>query len=80
MSIPRTELKGLLLLTRAITAIMPNRLPSRVSLFGDSQCTIFVVECKQRTHEVWFGNQVTHIREHMHSWHTLGIVVDDLHH
>ena len=56
------------------------RLPSRVSLFGDSQCTSSSVECELRTLEVWLGNQFTEIRDHMNSWQNLGIVVDALHH
>ena len=47
VSTPRTELRGLLLLARAITAILPGfgSLPRRISLFGDSQCTISAIEC-----------------------------------
>ena len=82
VSTPRTELRGLLLLARAITAIMPgfSRLPSRVSLFGDSQCTISAVECDQKLLEVWFGNRVAEIHDHMQSWRGLNVLVDELHH
>ena len=59
VSTPSTELRGLLLLARAITAIMPgsSRLQSRVSLFGDSYCTISAVECDQKLLEVWLETE-----------------------
>ena len=70
VSTPRTELRGLLLLTRLITSILPgfSKLPYRISLFGDSQCTISAVECDQKILEVWFGNRVAEIIEHMQAW------------
>ena len=70
VSTPRTELRGLLLLSRLITSILPglSKPPSRISLFGDSQCTISAVECDQNILEVWFGNRVAEIRDHMQSW------------
>ena len=81
VSTPRTELRGLLLLARAITAIMPGfgKLPSRVSLFGDSQCTISAVECDQKILEVWFENRVAEIRDHMQSWRSQHVLVNELH-
>ena len=82
VSTPRTELRGLLLLTRLITSILPgfSKLPSRISLFGDSQCTISAVECDQRILQVWFGNRVAEIRDHMQSWRGKKVQVDELHH
>ena len=82
ISTPRTELRGLLLLTRLITSILPgfNKLPSRISLFGDSKCTISAVKCEQKILEVWFGNRVAEIRDHMTSWRSSRVQVDELHH
>ena len=44
---PRTELRGLLILARQITAILPGlaELPTRISLMGDSESTILAVDC-----------------------------------
>ena len=98
VSNPRTELRGLLMLARLITSFLPgfSKLPYRISLFGDSQCTIAPVECDQEILEVWFGNRVAvhcstilevwfrnrvaEIRDHMHSWTQKQIQVDELHH
>ena len=81
VSTPRTELRGLLLLTRLITSILPgfSKMPNRISLFGDSQCTISAVECNQKILEVWFGNRVAEIRDHMQSWRGQKVQVDELH-
>ena len=45
VSIPRTELRGMLLLVRAITAILPGfrRLPLRFSVYRDSKCPISAI-------------------------------------
>lgn len=82
VSTPRTELKGLLLLARAITAILPglNELPNRILLFGDLQCTISAIECDKKSVEVMFRNRVAEILDHFQSWRALGVVVDELHH
>ena len=82
VSTPRTKLRGLLLLARAITAILPGfgKLPNRISLFGDSQCTISAADSDQKILEIWFGNRVAEIRVHMQSWQGQHIIVDKLHH
>ena len=79
---PRTKLRGILLLARAITVILPgfSRLPNRISLFRDSHCTISTVECDQKLLKVWLGNPVAEIHDHMHSWRGMNIMVDKLYH
>ena len=38
------------------------------------------MECDQKILEVWFGNRVAEIRDHMTSWRSSKIQVDELHH
>ena len=79
---PRTELRGLLVLARVVTAVLPGlaEAPERISLMGDSECTISSVECDYRVLDTWFRNHVSEIREHMEDWERQGIKVDQLHH
>ena len=82
MSTPRTEMRGLLLLSRLVTSMLPGLVdkPSVISLFGDSQCTIASVECQQHLLNVWFANRIAEIVEHQEAWRMMGIQVDPLHH
>ena len=82
MSTPRTEMRGLLLLARAITALLPGLVekPAKISLLGDSQCTIASVDCQQHLLGTWFGNRVAEVIEHMRAWQEEGIEVDEIHH
>ena len=61
------SLRELQILTRQITAILPGlaKLPTRISLLGDSECTISAVDCNSKLLDVWFGNRVMEIRNHM---------------
>jgi hypothetical protein len=84
-STPRTELRGLLMLSRVVTECLPAFAadpPVRISLMGDSECTIAAVECEDGVLQTWFGNRVSEIIEHMRGWEKSnpGIVVDKLHH
>ena len=78
-STPRTELRGLLILSRQVTAVLPGlaELPTRMA---NSECTISAVECDSKFLEVWFGNRVAEILDHMEDWRTQGIEVDELNH
>ena len=55
-------------------------LPTRISLFRDSQCTISTVGCDQKLPDVWFGNQVAEILDQILSGRNLGIMVNEFHH
>ena len=81
-STPRTELRGLLLLVRMTAAALPalSLKPKRITLCGDSECTISAVECEEGVLQVWFSNRVAEIVETMDSWGKLGIEVDPLMH
>ena len=50
VSTPRNELRGLLYLVRLVTALLPGMVEKPASIFitGDSECTISVVECKDK--------------------------------
>ena len=81
-STPRTEMRGLTMLSRMVTACiagMPN-LPKKISLFGDSECTISAVDCMDGQLDIWFGNRVAEVLDHMEAWRKMGIQVDELHH
>ena len=75
-------MRGLLLQARLVTAVLPGlaEKPRRISLMGDSECTISSVECDEKLLEVWFGNRVAEVLEHLDACKKLGIDVDQLHH
>ena len=82
-STPRTELRGLVILTRLMTASLAGldgELPDRITLNGDSECTIASVECEDDVLKSWFANRVAEILAHMETWAKLGIKVDPLQH
>ena len=81
-STPRTELRGLLILCRLVTAVLPGltKMPTRISLMGDSKCTISAVECDSKLLEVWFRNRVAEILDHMEDCRKQGAEVDELYH
>ena len=60
VSSPCNELRGLLYLVRLITALLPGMVEKTASIFivGDSECTISVVECKDKILGAWFANRV----------------------
>ena len=69
-STPRSEMNGLLLLCRLVTAVLPgltDRMES-ITLVGDSQCTIASVESEHTILGPWFSNRVGEVREHMEDW------------
>ena len=82
-STPRTELRGLVILTRLMTAALAGldgELPRRITLNGDSECTIAAVECEDDVLKSWFANRVAEVLGHMEAWAKLGIKVDPLQH
>ena len=81
-STPRTEMRGLTMLARMTTACIPGmpKMPTRISLFGDSECTISAVDCMDGQLDIWFGNRVAEVLDHMEAWRKLDIEVDELHH
>ena len=76
---PCAELSGLLVLSRLLTSLslwdrFPEK-PSRVSFFGDSECTINSVEAEETVLEEWFDNRVRGSGEYgsmERVWHTSG--------
>jgi len=81
-STPQSEMRGLLLLTRLTTALLAglSECPVRISIVGDSECTISSVECDHRLLDIWFGNRVAEVLEHQEAWRKMGIEVDPLEH
>ena len=82
-STPRTELRGLVILTRLMTAALAGlsgELPKRITLNGDSECTIAAVECEDDVLKSWFANRVAEVLGHMEAWTKLGVKVDPLQH
>ena len=53
-----------------VPAVLPGlaEMPTRISLMGDSECTISAVECNSKLLKVWFGNRVAEILEQMEAW------------
>ena len=79
---PRSELSGLLALTRLLNSLWRGfpELPIRVSLMGDSECVTNAVEAEDVALNAWFDNRVTEIQENMKKWEQDGAIVDKLHH
>ena len=81
LSPPRSELNGLLVLTRLVSACLDglSRLPDRITLIGDSECTISSVESEEGILAPYFVRRCDEIEEHMNKWRE-NIVVDPLYH
>ena len=81
-STSRTELRGLLILSSLVTAVLPGlaEMPTRISLMYDSECTISAVECDSKLLKVWFSNRFAEILDHMEAWRRQGVEVDELNH
>ena len=79
---PRTEMRGLLLLARLIKILLPGfpLAPTEIFLAGDSECTISMMEADDRLLDVWFTNWVAEIKDEMAAWQQKDIHVHPLHH
>ena len=69
-STPRTEMQGLVLLARSFTACLAGSFeaPSQSSLFGDSECTDYTMECTDSVWDTWFANRVAEVQKHIDAW------------
>ena len=78
---PRSELNGLLILCRLISACREGlpRVPDRITLIGDSECTISSVESEEGILAPYFAKRCEEIDEHMSKWKQVS-VVDPLYH
>ena len=67
---PRSEMNGLLMLTRLLTALLPGMVdkPGQVTFIGDSQCTIASCEAERSVLTQWYGNRGREVREHFREW------------
>ena len=66
-STPRTELRGMLYLTRLVMAIIesfPYKVRS-IFLATDSECTIAAIETQDQVLQAWCANRVAEIVDHM---------------
>ena len=73
---PRSELNGLLILTRLLNVIVKAMevKPRRISMFGDSECTIASVNATSTVLAPFFSNRVAEIIDTMAEW---GELIDD---
>ena len=81
-STPRTELRGMIYLTRLITALLagfPYK-PAYIFLATDSECTISAVEAEDKVLQAWFTNRVAEITDHLDDWAWKEIFVEPIHH
>ena len=71
-----------MLLARAVTACLAvlSEPPSRISLYGDSECTISAMECTDCVLDTCFANRVAEVQEQLDAWRSQGLVVDKLKH
>ena len=81
-STPRTEMRGLLMLSRLTDCVLPGFqvLPSSIYLAGDSQSTISCVEADHRVLETWYTNRVGEVVDNISKWEKKGITVFPLEH
>ena len=65
-----------------ITATLPGMTEkvSRISVLGDSECTISSVECDQYVLKQWFGNRTSEVLEQIKAWQDSDIDVDPIQH
>ena len=79
-STPRSELNGLLLLTRVTSAVLEGMvdMPHTITLAGDSTCTIAATCCVDNTLAAYFSNRVMEVHDdHINRWKSeLKIPVD----
>ena len=68
---PRSELNGLVTLCRLVTAVLEGMTesPSKITLAGDSRCTISATECMTNTLAPYFCNRVGEVLDdHIGKW------------
>ena len=80
--VPRSEMKGLLLLARLVTATLPGLVDKPTSFLPilDSRCTIQSVEAEAKTLKDFFNNRCEECDEHRRQWVAQGLEVEPLHH
>ena len=81
-STPRTELRGVLILSRLVSTILRGvtTLPTRIMMFGDSQTIIGTLGSTDKVLDVWYGNRVDAICEAIEEWQQRGVIVDEVEH
>ena len=83
-STPRTELAGMQILVRLVTAVLPGfpkkYLPQSIFLATDSECTITALECEDKVLGQWFTNRVAEVDDHLRDWQRCGYKVEPVHH
>ena len=70
LSTPRSELNGLVVLVRLLNTIIPalSVPPSRISIIGDSTCTIAAANYNAAALAAFFSNRVVEIIDVTNSW------------
>ena len=78
---PRSELNGLVILSRLISACLEglSRMPDRITIIGDSECTISSVESEEGVLAPYFARRCDEVEEHMNNWKKI-CEVDPLYH
>ena len=81
-STPRTELRGLLILSRLITTFLKSMIhkPREIHIFGDSQTVIGTISSTDKVLDIWVGNRVDEICEAFGYWQEAGVKVNDIEH
>ena len=70
-STPRSELNGLVLLSRVTSAVLEGMvdMPHTITLVGDSTCTIAATCCIDNTLAAYFSNRVMEVQDdHIEKW------------
>ena len=72
---------GLVMPAKATTSALKglSELPKKIMMFGDSEGTISAMETEGELN-IWFGNRVAEVHEHIASWKCREIEVDQLYH
>ena len=79
---PRSEVNGLVILSRLITAILdgPAYPVQRITMIGNSECTIAAYEYEEGILKPWISHRIREIQEHINAWPGKNIDVGPLFH
>ena len=75
LTAPRTELNGSVVLGRVIDSAIPSLpvKPCRISMFGDSQCTISALESVTAVLGPYFANRILELESTRNGWGTMNL-------
>ena len=79
-STQRTELRGLLILSRLVTTLLKSltNKPKQIHIFGNSQTVIGTMDATDCVLDIWYRNRVDEICSAMELWQSMGVKVNGI--